>query len=68
MTKESRRVADLTYAERREALYEPLRREGVFTWDWLYGQEYALAGLCRIRRSRLEEMRRAAEALGRVYA
>lgn len=60
--------ANLAYALRREALYEPLRREGVFTWDWLYGQEYALAGLCRIRQSQLAELRRASEALGRVYA
>ncbi len=59
---------DASYAERREAIYEPLRQEGIFTWDCLYGQEYALAGLHRLERAQLEEMRKAAEALGRIYA
>ncbi|MEC0213113.1 glutathionylspermidine synthase family protein [Paenibacillus ehimensis] len=59
---------DASYAERREAIYGPLRQEGIFTWDCLYGQEYALAGLYRLERAQLEEMRRAAEKLGRIYA
>ncbi|MEK8131980.1 glutathionylspermidine synthase family protein [Paenibacillus filicis] len=56
------------YAMRREALYEPLRQEGVFTWDRMYGEEYALAGLHPLGRDELADMRTAAEALGRIYA
>ncbi|WP_072334767.1 MULTISPECIES: glutathionylspermidine synthase family protein [unclassified Paenibacillus] len=56
------------YISRREALYGPLRREGVFTWDHMYGEEYALAGLYKLSPGELAEMREAAEALGRIYA
>ncbi|NEN82814.1 glutathionylspermidine synthase family protein [Paenibacillus elgii] len=59
---------DASYEERREAIYGPLRQEGIFTWDCLYDQEYALAGLYRLERAQLAEMRKAAEALGRIYA
>ncbi|CAG7603629.1 Putative acid--amine ligase YjfC [Paenibacillus solanacearum] len=67
MTKGTVRLTD-RYADRRNAIYEPLRSEGVFTWDCLYGQEYALAGLYRMSRDKHQEMRSAAEALGRIYA
>ncbi|MCZ8512486.1 glutathionylspermidine synthase family protein [Paenibacillus filicis] len=62
------RLTELSYAERRAKLYDPLREEGVFTWDRLYGQEYALADLHRLEESELEGMHAAAEALGRIYA
>lgn len=58
----------LAYADRREALYGPLREEGIFTWDCMYGEEYALADLHRLDAGELQEMRSAAEALGRIYA
>jgi len=61
-------LAGQPYAARREALYGPLRAEGLFTWDMMYGQEYALADLYGLGRSLLQEMRTAAEALGRIYA
>ncbi|CAG7623096.1 glutathionylspermidine synthase family protein [Paenibacillus allorhizosphaerae] len=57
-----------SYADRRNAIYGPLRNEGVFTWDCMFGQEYALAGLHRLSRERHREMLAAAEALGRIYA
>ncbi|TVY08763.1 glutathionylspermidine synthase family protein [Paenibacillus cremeus] len=56
------------YALRREAIYGPLRQEGVFTWDRMYDEEYALAGLYRLPREQHRELLAAAEALGRVYA
>ncbi len=63
-----RDITGLPYPERREALYEPLRKEGIFTWDCMYEEEYALAGLYTLDRDVLHEMRIAAEALGRVFA
>jgi len=56
------------YAELREALYGPLRSEGTFTWDSMYGEEYALAGLHRLDRSVHRRMHDAAESLGRLFA
>lgn len=56
------------YAQRREALYGPLRNEGRFTWDRMYGEEYALAEVVKLSETELSDLRRAVEALGRVYA
>ncbi|PZE22874.1 glutathionylspermidine synthase family protein [Paenibacillus xerothermodurans] len=58
----------MCYAERREAIYGPLRREGVFTWDCMYGEEYALAGLHRMDRELHHRMLQAAEGLTGIYA
>ncbi|WP_159887050.1 glutathionylspermidine synthase family protein [Paenibacillus puerhi] len=66
--KEAGRELPSGYAARRETLYEPLRRDGVFTWDRMYGEEYALADLYPISPGELAQMREAAEALGRIYA
>lgn len=33
------------YVGRRQALYRPLRDEGIFTWDVMYDEEYALADI-----------------------
>lgn len=54
--------------DRRDALYGPLREEGIFTWDWMYGEEYALADLHLIPASFREELATATTALGRVFA
>lgn len=56
------------YSRRREAIYVPLRREGVFTWDCMYGEEYALADLQPIGRELREEIRRVSERIGAIYA
>ncbi|MDF2964347.1 MAG: hypothetical protein K0S39_6082 [Paenibacillus sp.] len=61
-------AADPNYSERREAIYAPLRQEGVFTWDCMYGEEYALAGLHRIDKELHRRMLQAADGLSRVYA
>ena len=57
-----------TYARQREELYGALQREGVFTWDSMYGDEYALASVLPITPKFRTELQRASEALGRVYA
>ena len=57
-----------TYAERREALYGPLRRDGSFVWDSMYGDEYALASLHPVTAEFCRTLRSAAEKLGGVYA
>ncbi len=58
----------MDYAAVREEIYRPLRAEGVFTWDWLYGQEYALAVPRAIGARELADLRAATAALGRVFA
>lgn len=67
---EHRNIADanMPYALRREALYTPLREEGVFTWDCMYGEEYALADLYRMDRELHHRIQQAAEGLGSIYA
>ncbi|GED69142.1 glutathionylspermidine synthase [Brevibacillus reuszeri] len=54
--------------DRREQLYKPMREEGVFTWDWMYGEEYALADIHLISREFREELSLATERLGRIFA
>lgn len=58
----------MDYAARREQIYRPLRTEGIFTWDWLYGQEYALADPVTITARELCDLRAIAAALGAIYA
>lgn len=58
---------EMTYAERREAIFTPLRQEGVFTWDFMYGEEYALATLHRISPEFRREIAAATEQLGRIF-
>lgn len=60
--------ANESYAARRERLYRPLHEEGVFTWDRMYGQEYALAGVHALPEQLIADMREAAERLSRIYA
>lgn len=58
----------MDYAAVREAIYSPLREEGIFTWDWLYGQEYALAVPRPVEPGELAALGEAARRLGEVYA
>lgn len=60
-------AAESSYARRREAIYGPLRAEGVFTWDSMYGDEYALATVQPISRQLREEIRQASELVGGIY-
>ncbi|QRG70725.1 glutathionylspermidine synthase family protein [Brevibacillus choshinensis] len=52
----------------REQLYGPMREEGVFTWDRMYGEEYALADIHLITREFRRELADATERLGRLFA
>ena len=56
------------YARRREAIYGPLRQQGVFTWDSMYGEEYALASVLPVSGAFRAELKRASEALGAIFA
>ena len=56
------------YARRREEIYGPLRRQGVFTWDAMYGEEYALASVLPISGAFRAELKRASEELGQIFA
>jgi len=56
-----------SYEQRRQEIYGPLRAEGIFTWDFLYGEEYALASLHEIDRSYREEIAEATRGLGRIF-
>ncbi|NOU95194.1 glutathionylspermidine synthase [Paenibacillus sp. LMG 31456] len=58
----------MAYADRREAIYTPLRKDGIFTWDCMYGDEYALADLYRIDKELHSRILQAAEELARIYA
>jgi glutathionylspermidine synthase len=58
----------MNYQESREAIYIPLRNEGIFTWDWMYGSEYALAAMYLISHDDRTELAYATEQLGRVFA
>lgn len=58
----------LEYRRRREAIYRPLREAGIFTWDSLYGAEYALASLHFLPGGLCREIRAATEGLGKIFA
>lgn len=56
------------YARRREEIYGKIRTQGIFTWDTMYGDEYALAEPFPISRQFRIELKEASERLGSVYA
>ncbi|PMB01632.1 glutathionylspermidine synthase [Fischerella thermalis CCMEE 5273] len=56
------------YHVRRKRIYEALRAEGVFTWDWCYGEEYALATVQPVPEAWCEELHEATEALGAIFS
>lgn len=55
-----------SYEEMREQLYGPLR--AVFSWDWMDGTEYGLAGIHYITPEFRQEIASATEGLGSIYA
>jgi glutathionylspermidine synthase len=57
----------MEYGKRREQLYGPLRAEGTFTWDSMYGEEYALADMYWITEEERHELAIATERLGRIF-
>lgn len=58
----------MSYYAIRDKIYTPMREEGVFTWDWLYGQEYALASMYSLSMDSKKELQYAAEQLGKIFA
>ncbi|WP_371362166.1 Putative acid--amine ligase YjfC [Sporomusa rhizae] len=58
----------MTYQKVREAIYTPLRDEGIFTWDLMYGSEYALAAIHSISQGDKTELAYATEQLGGIFA
>ncbi|MEI7026403.1 glutathionylspermidine synthase family protein [Paenibacillus sp. y28] len=56
----------LDYPAERERLYGPIREEGTFTWDVMYEEEYALAGVYYIDPALRQELAHATERLSRV--
>ncbi|WP_249862746.1 glutathionylspermidine synthase family protein [Paenibacillus konkukensis] len=65
---EGKTLTAYAYPERREAIYGPMRAEGIFTWDCMYDEEYALACIHRIDRGLHRRMQEAAERLGGIFA
>ncbi|SMC50411.1 glutathionylspermidine synthase family protein [Sporomusa malonica] len=58
----------MDYRTKREALFNSIRQEDVFTWDYMYGQEYALAATCQLSSSEFAEITYAAGQLGSIFA
>jgi len=56
------------YRDRRKEIYSPLQKEGIFTWDTMYQQEYALATIKEVSESFLREIREATFQLGKIFA
>ncbi|MEA4900819.1 glutathionylspermidine synthase family protein [Desulfitobacterium sp.] len=54
------------YSEVREQFYGSIRE--VFSWDWIDGDEYGLAGMHYITSEFRKEIAYATEELGRIYA
>lgn len=57
----------MDYTQRRAHLYSSIREKGIFTWDYMYDEEYALADVHRVSAGKLKEMAEAAERLGEVF-
>ena len=57
----------MNYANRREKIYGPLREQGIFSWDFLYGQEYALASPRELLQCDRQELAYATEKLGGIF-
>lgn len=56
------------YNGMRKKIYAPLREEGIFTWDTMYQEEYALATIKEVTGSFIREIREAAFQLGKIFA
>lgn len=56
------------YQQRRQEIYQPLQEEGTFTWDAMYGEEYALATIKTFPESFFAEIREASYELGKIFS
>lgn len=57
----------LLYHKIRQQIYDPIRDEGIFTWDEINGQEYALANFLPVSREFVKEIRYATQVLGDLF-
>jgi glutathionylspermidine synthase len=57
----------MDYEERRNSIYKPLRDEGTFTWDFMYGTEYALADIHLITSAELRQLQEATGRLAHIF-
>lgn len=57
-----------SYEKLRKEIYEPLRQENIFNWDFMYGEEYALATIRLISRDFHQEIQLATKKLGEVFS
>jgi glutathionylspermidine synthase len=55
------------YMTLREKLYGEIRSEGIFTWDYMFGEEYALASVYRVPAQLIGELETATERLGAIF-
>lgn len=58
----------MNYVKRREKIYQPMREQGIFSWDFLYDQEYALASPGELLKCDRQELAYATEELGTIFA
>ncbi|WP_369411261.1 glutathionylspermidine synthase family protein [Polycladospora coralii] len=56
-----------SYTNNRKHIYDSIRQEGIFTWDTMYGEEYALASTYAISNAFRSEMAYATKQLGRIF-
>jgi glutathionylspermidine synthase len=61
-------VKKVSYQQRRNEIYLPIREEKIFTWDVMDGDEYALATIHTISSSFRQEISYATEQLGKIFA
>ncbi|MEK3914515.1 glutathionylspermidine synthase family protein [Paenibacillus sp. FSL H7-0331] len=57
----------MNYEELRNSIYNPLREEGIFTWDFMYESEYALADIHLITSVEHEQLQEATDRLARIF-
>ncbi|SHE95587.1 Glutathionylspermidine synthase [Seinonella peptonophila] len=55
------------YAKLRKKIYQPLQAAGIFNWDFLYKEEYALSTVYRITPQFVEEIREATRRIGQLF-
>lgn len=55
------------YLRTREQIYQPIREQGIFTWDQIQGQEYALGQCKTVTESFTREIRDATQRIGDLY-
>lgn len=58
----------MDYQQNREIIFNQIRHERIFTWDHMYGQEYALASTYPITDNALKEITYAAEQLSSIFS